>query len=286
MAHPEASFVASIVVAERNARKRLREAEGAGAQRAAIRELTSTWYDLLSTLLRSYATPANWQQGLPQGVIPRDTAAALGEQMSLLAADPNPAERSDLASALTSACEEFRRNRGNDDGGRKGVSRALKILIDHLQDADPIMKEKFEPLYFLAASLDELDKTGKADPILVPRRSPRRPREPEARWLLKQVVAAAVEVLMDDGQCVNAAEAYVTRRLTRIGMSISDTTVGNWRSNVREHLPTGKGRVREYLHILCEWEGKKNEIPSKEWVSALIDGVQSIARVHSTKKVR
>ena len=300
MALPDARFgnvVVSIALAEEKARKRLREAEAAGADQATISELTSIWYDLLSTLLRSYAAPANWQRDWPQGVIPRDTARALGEQVGILTADLNISKQDDLASALASARQHFHRHRSGNSGGRKGATMALMALIKHAQATMPYVKESLEPLYHLAAALDELDKTGKVDPMLTPRRrSPGRPKEPPGSWLLKQAVAVAVEILMNDGLSEVAANDYVRRRLDRIGRATGRRTVDNWRTEVRQHLPRGEPgcrrpdltqceyRVREYLRVWYEWLDKKGEIASKTWVNALIDGVQSFAQVHAPKK--
>jgi hypothetical protein len=205
----------------------------------------------------------------------------------------------ELLPTLATAREEFHRGRSSEDGGRKGVSSALNAVLRDVGAASQTLREMLEPLYYLAATLDDLDK-GRRDPIHAPKRSEKggAPPAPSQWWFLKESVAVAVSILLDDterfhpgwGPREDAANDCVARRLNRIGFDCDSITVGNWRSEVMAHLlpsgTTANERVSTYLEVWHQWQDRKAEIPAMNWVEGLIgDHLRPIA-AHPPKKVR
>jgi hypothetical protein len=66
------------------------------------------------------------------------------------------------------------------------------------------------------------------------------------REMLRQLVAAAVSILMDAGNHVteNDANRFVQARLAELGTNIAAGTVGKWRGEVMAALPRGVGIPR------------------------------------------
>lgn len=244
--------IAAIVEAERVARHQLMEAEASGQGPEVIDEFAHTWRAVLSTLLEAYSAPANWRRGVPRRSLPQDVAAVLGRQIRTIAA-----AETELASTLTSASNEFVRERKNGGDGRSSVCASLNALFRYLAVVRPSRRGQLQPLTTLGVGLDDLQAGRATDPMFLPaQRKGGRRKAPLSHAVLHQIAAVAVAILMDDHEFEpdgrkrkKAANAYVSRKLERIGWKYSPETVGNWRSQVTSHLPRGVGSPRKPDHV-------------------------------------
>jgi len=148
--------------------------------------------------------------------------------------------RDAFAAHLALAGEKFRNGRCSADGGRHGTCLALNALIRYALAARPDVKADLESVILLATKLEDVG-AGKVDRMFKPpRRKGRAPPSSQRKWL-KQIVAVAVAVLMDERWEEPVAEDYVAGRLKEYGLEITGRTVGNWRSDVDEYRPRGVG---------------------------------------------
>jgi hypothetical protein len=181
-----------------------------------------------------------------------------------------------LPLSLATARDIFRDTRAASGGGRRGVSKALKAVLQCLGNGGAEMKSALEPLYHLAAALDDLDK-GTVDPLFIPTRQTGggRPPAPKAQALVKEVSSAVVSMLLDDrerfypgrGSREVPANSLVARKLTRLGLPIAHTKVGNWRSDI---LAETKDGARVYHDLLDHWEGTKADKSATSWADDLL----------------
>jgi hypothetical protein len=165
-----------------------------------------------------------------------------------------------FATELTAACEMFRKQRNDDDGGRDGVVLALRALVRFAMATRPDLNDQIEPLISLDSSLRNLE-AGKANRLL--QRTKRNGRPPASLELqcLQQQSAAAVEILMEGGLKEKDAEICVQTKLAKFGAAYSSETVGNWRSKVLEHLAyraQSPDKVDMYLDLLGAWNETKD----------------------------
>jgi hypothetical protein len=145
-----------------------------------------------------------------------------------------------LAAELAIACKAFHDGRNSSDGGRDGVLRALHALTRYVLATRPDVKRQLEPLVLLETNLRNLD-VGRVNQMLKPTRQNGRPPASLQRECLKQILTVAQEILMDGGHKEREAEDYVQKKLLEYGRDFSGKTLGNWRSEVREHMPCGTG---------------------------------------------
>ena len=180
----------------------------------------------------------------------------------------------ELALTLTAARRAFDDRNNEDDGGRLAVCAALNAVLKYMAETRPNREGQMLPLALLGTALAGLSVGSAPEPMLVPPKKAGRRRMALKQQPLQQFVAVAISILMDGGEDLATASAYVQRKLSKLGPKIRPDTAINWRSKVIERRPSGVGkpgtpdrvqpdltrsdeRFRIYLKFWLEWRRRK-----------------------------